>query len=244
MRLSEQVYLVGSGWLGNSLSDRHDCHVYLVDGGSASFLVDAGCGLAAEAIAENISRTGAAAVTHILVTHGHADHSAGAGVLAGLLGAQVCASPEVAAMLGTADEDATGLALAREAGVYPPDLRLAPIDIDRLLGAETLTIGTVSVRCLPTPGHASGHLCYVAEVDGGRAAFTGDLVFARGRVAVLGTADTDLVALRESISAVAATRPTALYPGHGSVAVTDAASHLAVATEAFRLGQLPPALLP
>jgi hydroxyacylglutathione hydrolase len=244
MRLSEHVYLVGSGWLGYSSSDRHDSHVYLVAGQNSSFLVDAGCGLGAEVIAERIAGLGVPPVTSILLTHGHADHAAGAGVLAGLLGAEIWASPEVAVMLAEADEVATGLALARSAGVYPPHLRLRPAQVTRRLGDETLEIGSVTVRSLPTPGHAAGHLCFVAEIDGGLAAFTGDLVFARGRVAVLGTVDTDLAALRESIATVAATGPASLYPGHGSVALTGAGQHLAVALDAFSLGQLPPGLLP
>jgi hydroxyacylglutathione hydrolase len=246
MRLSERVHLVASGWLGYSLSDRHDCHVYLVAGGSASFLVDAGCGLDAAGIAARISGLDVPAVTHILVTHGHADHAAGAGELARLLGgARVCASPEVARMLADADETATGLATARAAGVYPPHLKLAPIVVGRQLRDETWRIGDVTVRSLPTPGHAAGHLCFIADFDGGaRAAFTGDLVFARGRVAVLGTPDTDLMALKESIASVAAAAPTALFPGHGSVALTQAGEHLAVALDAFDRGALPPPLLP
>ena len=54
MRLSEHVHLVGSGWLGYSLSDRHDGHVYLVEGGTASFLIDAGSGLDTARIAARI----------------------------------------------------------------------------------------------------------------------------------------------------------------------------------------------
>lgn len=244
MRLSEQVHLVGSGWLGYSLSDRHDGHVYLVDGGSGSFLVDAGCGLDPAAIAARVAAAQAPPVTDILLTHGHADHAAGAGALARLWGARISASPEVAGMLAEADEVATGLAQARAAGVYPATLSLAPTRVDRRLGDETFTIGSVRVRALPTPGHAVGHLCYVAELAGGRAAFTGDLVFARGRVAVLGTTETDVGALRDSIAAVAAAAPTALFPGHGSVALAGADEHLAVALEAFARGQLPPGLLP
>lgn len=34
MKLTENVYLVGSGRLGFELSNDFDCHVFLVDGGS------------------------------------------------------------------------------------------------------------------------------------------------------------------------------------------------------------------
>ncbi|GAA1738108.1 MBL fold metallo-hydrolase [Luedemannella helvata] len=242
MRLMERVHLVGSGWLGYSLSDRHDSHVYLVDAGPASFLVDAGSGLATDAIVERVEAAGAPPVTHILLTHAHADHAAGAGELAGRLGAQLWAAAPVARMLAAADEVATGLAVARSVGTYPPSLRLRPITVDRTLATETITIGEVTVQAVDTPGHADGHLCYLVEFGGHRVLFTGDLVFARGRVAVL--ADADLGLLRASLERVAALRPTVLLPGHGSVAVTGAAEHLAVATRAFANGHLPPGLLP
>jgi glyoxylase-like metal-dependent hydrolase (beta-lactamase superfamily II) len=135
--------------------------------------------------------------------------------------------------------------VAREAGVYPPHLTLTPCTVHRELGDETWQIGDVTIRSLPTAGHAAGHLCFVADFrDGLRAAFTGDLVFTRGRVAILGTPDTDLRALKESIASVASTAPTALFPGHGSVALTAAGEHLKVALDAFALGALPSPLLP
>jgi len=243
VRLRERVHLVGSGWLGFGLTDRHDSHVYLLDGGTASVLVDAGCGLATGEIVDRVRATGAAPVTRILLTHGHADHAAGAGALARALGgAQVCASPEVARMLGDADEAATGLDVARAAGTYPSHLSLAPTEVDAVTGP--IEVGDLRVTPIPTPGHAAGHLCYLATGPGLRAVFTGDLVFARGRVAVLGTRDTDLGALRDSVDAVAATRPDALFPGHGSVALTGAAAHLDIAVAAFDRGALPPGLLP
>lgn len=44
MRLAERVHLVASGQLGVGLTDDHDCHVYLLDGGAEYALVDAGGG--------------------------------------------------------------------------------------------------------------------------------------------------------------------------------------------------------
>lgn len=242
MRLLRRVHLVGSGWLGASLSDRHDSHVYLIDAGSCSLLVDAGSGLGVDAILARIELAAAPPVTHILLTHAHADHAAGAGELARRLGARIWASTQVADMLADADEDATGLAVARTVGTYPAGLTLKPATVDRRLGAETFTIGQVTVRALPTPGHAEGHLCFLADLDGVGAVFTGDLVFARGRVAIL--ADADLARLKESLALVAAAGPSVLLPGHGSVVLTGAGEHLGAAVRAFAEGRLPPGLVP
>jgi hydroxyacylglutathione hydrolase len=246
VRLFDRVHLVGSGWLGYSLSDRHDSHVYLIDGGTESVLVDAGCGLAAATIAEQVRAVNAGPVTRILVTHGHADHSGGAGALAALLGARVCASAEVVRMLADADEEATGLVQARADGVYPAHLRLRPTLAEQIAG--TIVVGDVAVTVLPTPGHAAGHLCFLARTPQRPALFTGDLVFARGRVAILDTPDTDVALLRRSIDELATLArdepSTALLPGHGSFALTGAADHLAVAVDCFDRGSHPPPLLP
>ena len=42
VRITRDVYMVGSGQLG--LSNALDCHVYLLDGGEALALIDAGGG--------------------------------------------------------------------------------------------------------------------------------------------------------------------------------------------------------
>jgi hypothetical protein len=46
VRLTDRIHLVGGGsWGGAGLSPNPDCHVYLVDGGDALALVDAGSGV-------------------------------------------------------------------------------------------------------------------------------------------------------------------------------------------------------
>lgn len=255
MELLPGVALVGSGWLGMSLSDRDDCHVYLVHDGDDAILIDAGCGRASDAIVQRIQAVGVApqSVSRILITHAHPDHAAGALSLAERLGATVLASPQVADILRRGDEDGAGLTVARAAGRYPTDVRLLPTPATSCDDGDVLQVGSITVQVLATPGHAIGHLCYVARLDvdplgckGGSVAvlFSGDLVFTRGRVAVLGTPDTDVAALADSLRRVAALRPQVLLPGHETVALSDAPRHLDAAISALDLQDLPPALLP
>ena len=84
----------------------------------------------------------------------------------------------------------------------------------------------------------------MVDLPSGRAVFSGDLVFARGRVAVLGTPDTDLVAYASSVRAVAARTPRLLFPGHGEVVLSNATRHVEVAVEAFDRAAVPPGFLP
>ncbi len=76
IRLGPRVTLVGSGRLGFGLTDDHDAHVYLLDGGTDAVLIDAGCGLASARIAANVRAVlGDRPVSRILLTHAHADHA-------------------------------------------------------------------------------------------------------------------------------------------------------------------------
>lgn len=247
MQVIPGVHVVGSGWLGFSLTDRHDCNVFLVGDSDDSVLIDAGCGLATRAIAANVaSVTGSARLappSRILLSHAHPDHAAGAAGLAGLTGANVHASAEAAAIVNPGDPVRSGLEAALRAGTYPPSVTMAPVPTQALAPGQVLQVGGVTVEVVAAPGHAAGHLCFLAEVAGRRVLLTGDLVFCRGRVAVLATPDTDLRELAASIERAARLGPDLLLPGHGELALADAGSHLDVARQAFENSVLPRGLL-
>jgi glyoxylase-like metal-dependent hydrolase (beta-lactamase superfamily II) len=236
------VHLVASGRLGLGISDDHDCNVYLVTDGDDAVLVDAGCGLDVDRLARRIKNLGTPPVSRILLTHAHADHAAGAGVLAAYLGAEIWSSEDVADILEAGDAERAGLPTAKAAGLYPSSLQYPATRVARRLGAETLVVGGLRIEAVETPGHAVGHLAFLAESGGRRSLFSGDLVFSRGRVVVPGTAEADIGALAASIEAVAELRPNALFAGHAEPVLSGAGEHLAVACRAFRAGNLPPPL--
>ncbi len=230
MQLIGDIHLVGSGWLGCSLSSQYDSHVYLVVSDGDAVLVDSGCGLANESIAGEIERLGASAiVSRILLTHAHADHAAGAGALARRLGAEIWASAPVADIVARGDEVASGLAGARRVGVYPADLAFPPAPVARRLSSETFSVGALRLEAIATPGHAAGHLCFATRIARRLVVFTGDLVFSRGRVVVLGGADSDVQQLHSSIAAVASLSPDVMLAGHGEFVLDGASRHLEVA---------------
>jgi glyoxylase-like metal-dependent hydrolase (beta-lactamase superfamily II) len=247
MQVIPGVHLVGSGWLGFSLTDSHDCNVFLVGDGDDAALVDAGCGLASRAIADNIAAAratcGIARPSRLLLSHAHPDHAAGAASLATLIGATVHASEGTAPIVGSGDDAASGLHAARRAGAYPPAVRMGAVPVQLLHPGQLLQIGSIQIEAVATPGHAAGHLCFLARIARRRVLFSGDLVFSRGRVAVLATPDTDLGKLAASIERAATLRPGLLLPGHGALVLDDAGSHLDVARRAFANHLLPPGLL-
>jgi hydroxyacylglutathione hydrolase len=243
IELMPGVHLVGSGRLGLCLSDDHDCNIYLVAGGNDAVLIDAGCGLGTGLVLDAIESAGVPRVSRILLTHAHPDHGAGAAGLAAALGAEVWASAPVASILESGDEVASGLRTALRAGTYPREVRLSPTPIARILDAGTVKVGDREIDVLATPGHAAGHLCFRLTSGGATAIFTGDLVFSRGRTAVLATPDTDLHLLASSVRAVAACSPDILFPGHCEPVLRGAVRHVETAAAAFDLAALPESLI-
>jgi glyoxylase-like metal-dependent hydrolase (beta-lactamase superfamily II) len=227
IRLGRSVWLVGSGELGFGLTSPWDSNVHLVQAEPDWLVVDAGCGRATAQIARNVERvTGGAPVRAILLTHAHADHAAGAAGLAAALGCEVLALPETAAILSSQDEERAGLTGARAAGTYPPDQTLPRCQV------EVLTAGRFAgLDVIPTAGHADGHAAYAVRDGDGLAVFTGDLVFSRGRLAVLETPDTDREEFRRSLVRLADLRPDRLYPGHAEPVLSRAREclHAAIA---------------
>jgi glyoxylase-like metal-dependent hydrolase (beta-lactamase superfamily II) len=219
VRLLDGVQLVGSGWLGFGLTDRYDSHVYAlaVDGGSV--VVDAGGGRGTDAIAANVQSAVA-----ILLTHAHADHAAGAARLGRVLGAPVLAGAATAAVVGAGDEERSGLAAARAAGVYPRDFVYDSVPAVQPIEGPELRIGGATIEVLATPGHSDDHLSFLTRRDGRVLAFSGDLVFARGRVVLLAESDPDR--LLASLRSLAEREPDVLLPGHGEPVLGGAAEHL------------------
>ncbi|MEU4014575.1 MBL fold metallo-hydrolase [Microbacterium sp. NPDC028030] len=242
MQLTADCTLVASGYLGFGISDPWDGHAYLLTSGREAVLIDTGAGRAPEQLLARV-RTALEGRTlmGVLVTHGHVDHSGGTADLAGELGAPVFASALTAQWLAVADEEAIGLPEARRTGVYPADQVLhavAGVEV-----AERIAVGSVVVHAVPTPGHSADHTAYLAELPSGRALFSGDLVFAQGRTAVLDTPDTDEVAYLRSLRAVDELGVAQLFPGHGAVALSAGDQHIRAAVAAYAQGGRPAGLV-
>lgn len=247
MRLTEHIFVVGSGEADWSPTDPLDSQVYLVTGDEGHVLIDAGAGRSHEAILGAVRADGIepAGIRWALLTHGHGDHAGGAaGWRRALPGIRVAASGEVAAWLATADETATSVDRARSAGIYPPDYRLAACDADLVLDDGTVVIvGAIELTAVATPGHARGHMAFVAELDGARTVFSGDAVFPGGRILLQDTWDCDLRATLRSVERLAALSPRRLLAGHLGPVLDGAPEHLAAATERIERLLVPESLL-
>ncbi len=123
-------------------------------------------------------------LTHILATHHHADHTAGIPALKAETQCRVIGPREEAARIPGLDQ-----------AVGEPD---------------TLSLGTLRVKVLDTPGHTIGHVTY--WLDEAKVAFVGDTLFAMGCGRILeGTAEMMWTSLRKIADLP---RDTLLYCGH------------------------------
>lgn len=148
-------------------------------GATASVDAPDGVAIAAEAEARGW------ALTHLLLTHHHADHIQGAGVLQ------------------------QRFPTMKIVGAASDAHRLPPLDI-AVRDGDTVAIGDAVARVIETPGHTLGHIVYVFDAAG--AAFVGDTLFSLGCGRVFeGTAPM----MRQSLERLAALPDTTkIYCGH------------------------------
>lgn len=230
MKLTDRIYLVGSGSLGMDISDAFDCNVYLIDGGSELALVDGGAGFGTDAILQNVRGDGfdPGRIRHVILTHGHGDHAGGAASLRAALDAPTTyASGFVASCLEVADEEHLSVDVAKKAGIYPPDYRLQSCPIESRIGdGDELHVGDLTIEVLETPGHCDGHLSFVMSYLGKRSLFAGDVVFYGGRVFLQNIYDCRLDALVASLRKLSKVQVDVLLPGHLTISLGNGQRHI------------------
>jgi glyoxylase-like metal-dependent hydrolase (beta-lactamase superfamily II)/8-oxo-dGTP pyrophosphatase MutT (NUDIX family) len=159
----------------------------LVDPGASSDRELERLELALAAARERLGRR----VGAIWLTHHHPDHVGGVTRLRASLGVPVLA------------HEATAERLAAQ-GI--------PIDGELRDGERIVLAGGYPVLVIHTPGHARGHLCFLAEDQ--RSLVCGDLVSGVSMI-VVDPPEGDMDDYLGSLEKLAALRPGTLFPGHG-----------------------------
>ncbi len=137
-------------------------------------------------------------LTHILVTHGHSDHSPLAAPLAEWAGCQTYA-------LGPAIPTAKGEMGAEDDPTFKPDILLKDGDI---LSGPDWTLET-----LTTPGHTATHVCFALKEE--NALFTGDHIMGWSTT-IVAPPDGDMRDYMHSLDKVQNRHFDTLWPTHGA----------------------------
>jgi glyoxylase-like metal-dependent hydrolase (beta-lactamase superfamily II) len=198
---------------------RDTCNVYVLRSGSEATLIDFGSG----AVLDRLAELGVEGVTDVLVTHHHRDQLQGLGRAVDA-GARIWVPPVEIDLIADVDGHWQARQLDND---Y--DLRQ-----DRFSLLESVPVtgvvaeyrsgryGNFDIYTLPTPGHTTGSVTYLVEVDGRQLAFSGDLLYGQGKVwslaatqwsysdAFEGAAGTHV-----SCGVLARHRPHVVLPSHG-----------------------------
>ncbi len=151
MRITERVYQVA----GSGLTAPEDGAVYVVDGGTAFALIDAGLGESADKILDYLRVAGFLKKTasYIVATHAHIDHIGGLATLKESLCCPVVAHASDKKAIESGDSRCTGADIYR--------MKCSPCPVDLTMSEEDLNlqVGEVTLRLLHTPGHTPGSIC-------------------------------------------------------------------------------------
>ncbi|HEX7063480.1 MAG TPA: MBL fold metallo-hydrolase [Bacillales bacterium] len=245
MKINNHVYLVGSGKMGMDWTAPSDCNVYLLNGGSECALIDTGTGDSVDQILEHVQDSGfsPADLKYILLTHVHADHAGGAASIREKTGASVVVFEDAESVLEEGNEDEIDLTVAKKAGFYPSDYHFRPCKVDMVVkdGAQ-LSVGSLNVRVVETPGHSRFDLSFIVEDSGGKVhLFSGDTIMYDGKISMLHTRDFNLQSLAASVEKLSKVNGVeSLLPGHFQPAVRNGSSHVLKAHDIFEKMGVPP----
>lgn len=239
MIINDRIAIVAAGGMSFGMTHPSDCNAYLIRAEHSCILIDCGVGLANDIILEEIRRFTSLPVSHILITHHHADHIGGLQELGAKLCAKVIVPALEAESIRCGDENATGLKIAMNAGYYPADYHLNPCHIDETVSAgDVLSIDGEQIDVLSGAGHSFGGVCYYFRKGG--MLFSGDLLMHGGRINLQNIPGADLKKYSDSVQALEALDVKQFYPGHGLFSLTDGKRHVQAAAEAFRSLGVPP----
>lgn len=168
-------------------------NTYLLAGKGQASLVDAGVGQPRhlDALARALDAAGAV-LTHVLITHGHADHASGA----------------------------PGIASAHRSASFwkypwPEEDANYPVTWQAVSDGDALQGGDESLVALHTPGHAPDHVAFWHQESG--TIFTGDLVALDSSVMIHWSRGGDLIQYLDALERLRALAPRRLLPAHGPV---------------------------
>lgn len=162
------------------------CHVYVVvadrrapDGARTGIAIDFGDGV----VLDHLAEMGVDRITDVLMTHHHRDQAQGL-PRAAAAGIAIHVPPVERDLFEHVDEMWRTRKVVNDYNLRQDRFSLLnPVAIAGTVPEyRTRDYGGVRVTVQPTPGHTTGSVTYVVECHGQAIAFTGDLIYAPGKV--------------------------------------------------------------
>jgi glyoxylase-like metal-dependent hydrolase (beta-lactamase superfamily II) len=203
-------------------------------------LIDAGAGTHSEQILRNLADDfPGQSVNSLLITHTHLDHCGGAAEIHERTECQVIAPIASKAILEHADEERSGLRVARSQGVYPADFRLKPCPVHRAVGDnERFSAAGFDFIAIHVKGHSRDTHCFLVRHETASWLFTGDVVFYGGVLGVINAEGSDMEGYRSDLRKLAGLNVDGVFPGHGLFTLSGGQRHLDCAIEQLGKGFL------
>jgi glyoxylase-like metal-dependent hydrolase (beta-lactamase superfamily II) len=167
-RITDQLYLF-----------QDTCNVYVLCSGVEAVLIDFGSG----DVLDHLDRIGVERVTDVLMTHHHRDQGQGL-ARAVHRGIRIWVPHTEQDLFHSVDAHWQARELYQNYNVRQDRFSLLesiPVD-GTLQDYETRLFGDLSLTVLPTPGHTTGSISLLVELQGKRILFCGDLIAAPGKV--------------------------------------------------------------
>lgn len=159
------------------------CNVYLIlvesAGERTAVAIDFGSGLALDFL----NALGVSRITDVLMTHHHRDQAQGL-PLAVAHGARIHVPPVEVELFSRVEDMWQRRQLDNDYNLRQDRFSLlesVPVT-STVPEYRTADFGGVSIRTVPTPGHTIGSVTYILERDGSKIGFSGDLIYAPGKV--------------------------------------------------------------
>lgn len=204
------------------------CNVYaLTSGKGTAVLVDFGSGDVLEVLAES----GILWVSDVLMTHHHRDQGQGLSQAAAG-GTRVWAPYNEQDLFHSVGEHWQARELFVNYNMRQDRFSLLePVAVGGLLeDYASYKIGGYTFQVVPTPGHTTGSVTLMTEVDGQKVAFSGDLIYAPGKIWSLAATQwtynggEGLPAMAASLLDLKDRQPDVLLPSHGAAIPQPAAA--------------------
>lgn len=155
------------------------CNVYVLRDGDRTHLVDFGSG----AVLDRLRESDLPPPDEVLVTHHHRDQVQGLARAVGT-GVEIWVPPIEEELIAGVDDRWQQRQLDNNYNTRED--RFSLLESVPITGCVTeyrpMRFGGCEILPLPTPGHTIGSVSYVVAIDGKRVAFTGDLIYATGKV--------------------------------------------------------------